>query len=249
MFDAGSDDAARGMRLRGARDGEVVRFGAAAGEDDLARVGAEELRHRGARLFERAACALAAMMDRGGVRRIRIAQAGDCGAHRGPQRRAGVIVEINAHTGLIGPRRTNNLAYRVGGQKSVARPAIDGQASGYRDWRGSGGMQPGPASCSTGRASDRVRTRRSCVIRELGALWSAAQDALYVRARGRARVEEPRLLRPLGRDGRTRRRRTRLRFRAHRLRNRGWTAQPRAAAREYRDAARARRRYRGGRAR
>ena len=112
MLDRRSDDLApRRMSVGHAANREVVRLGAAAGEDNLARGGSDESRDLLAGLLQRTAGALAASMDRGGICcLVRFAEAGDSGAHLGPQWRAGVMVKINAHTGLIGPRRTNNLA-------------------------------------------------------------------------------------------------------------------------------------------
>src|ERR1700726_2223103 len=111
MLDRGADDSApRWAEIRHASNREVVRLGAAAGEDDFACAGADETRNLGASPFQGATGALAAAMDRGGIGLPRLAEAGDCGAHLGPQWRAGVMVKIDAHTGLIGPRRTINLA-------------------------------------------------------------------------------------------------------------------------------------------
>ena len=99
------------MRAGYAANRKVVRLGTAAGEHDLTRGGSDEPRDVLAGLFQCTAGALAASMDRGGIRcLVRFAEAGNSGAHFGPQWRAGVMVEINAHTGLIGPGRTNNLA-------------------------------------------------------------------------------------------------------------------------------------------
>src|SRR5260221_6082440 len=106
MFDCRTDDLAPGrMRAGDAVNREVVRLGAAACEDDLARSGADEPRDLRAGLLQCATGVLAASMDGGGIcRLVRRAEPGDSGAHLGSQRRAGVMVEINTHTGLIGPR-------------------------------------------------------------------------------------------------------------------------------------------------
>ena len=111
MLDRRADDSAPGrLGARHAANREVVRLGAAAGEDDLARGRSDEPRDLRASLLQCTAGALAASMDRGGICLVHLDEAGDGGAHLGPQWRAGVMVEINAHTSLIGPRRTNNLA-------------------------------------------------------------------------------------------------------------------------------------------
>lgn len=110
MLDRGADDPApRGPQIRHPSNREVVRLGATAGEHDFACTGADETRNLGARPFQSATGALAAAMDGSGIGILRFAEAGDAGAYLGPQWRAGVVVKINAHMGLIGPRRTINL--------------------------------------------------------------------------------------------------------------------------------------------
>src|ERR1700724_3847052 len=110
MLDRGADDPApRRARIRHTSNREVVRLGATAGEHNFARAGTDETRDLGTSPFQVATGALAAAMDRSGICLRRFAAAGDGGACLGPRWRAGVVVKINANTGLIGPGRTINL--------------------------------------------------------------------------------------------------------------------------------------------
>src|SRR5271155_4528400 len=102
MLDRGTEySPRRGLRVGHAANREVVRLRTAAGKDDLAHGSSDEPRDPCAGLLQRTAGALAAAMDRSGVGLVRLAEAGDSGAHFRPQRCAGVVVEINAHTSLI----------------------------------------------------------------------------------------------------------------------------------------------------
>src|SRR5512146_3202350 len=105
MFDYRTDHLAPG-RMRGsdATNREVIRLGAATGENDLARSGADKPCDLRAGPLQCATSVLAASMNGGGICcLVRRTEPGDSGAHLGSQWRAGVMVEINTHTGLIGP--------------------------------------------------------------------------------------------------------------------------------------------------
>ena|SRR6516162_8160107 len=112
MFDRRRHDPSPRRRpFSHAANRKVIRLGSAAGEDYLARRGSDKPCDPLASVLELAPGALAASMDRRGVSRlVRLGKAGDREAHLGSQRRTGIVVKINTHTGLIGPRRTNNLA-------------------------------------------------------------------------------------------------------------------------------------------
>ena len=90
--------AGRLERLGGAADGEVVRLGAAAGEHDLRRVGADQRRDRRSRLVERRLRLLAEVVHARRVaeqsRRARGDRVDDLRGERGRR----VVVEVDTHS-------------------------------------------------------------------------------------------------------------------------------------------------------
>jgi hypothetical protein len=86
--------------FRGTPQGHVVRFGAPAGEHDVAGLRPDEFRHRGARFVEQRLRALSVVMH---ARRIAepVAQRVHDGVdHLGGGGRRGVVIEVAAHGGI-----------------------------------------------------------------------------------------------------------------------------------------------------
>ena len=83
--------------LRNAADGEVVRFGAAGGEDHLRRVAIDQRRDRRPCLVNDGLCLLPEMMDAGGVPERVPGDPDDRLHDLGRQRGRGVVVEVDTH--------------------------------------------------------------------------------------------------------------------------------------------------------
>jgi hypothetical protein len=75
----------------------VIGFGTAAGEHDLPCVCAYERGHLGARGFEKAAGVLSLAMDRGWIAGIGTQEFLEYYFNFGPERSAGVMIEIDTH--------------------------------------------------------------------------------------------------------------------------------------------------------
>ena len=95
----GHDVAAAGRfeRFRGAAQCEVVRLGAAAGEHELGRFGADERRHRAARVVHHGFGALAEMMDARRIAEVVDECADDRLDGLGGRRGGCVVIEVRAH--------------------------------------------------------------------------------------------------------------------------------------------------------
>src|ERR1700687_1615002 len=108
-------------RRRGnhAENREIVRLGAAAGEHDLARVGADDRSNLRARGLEHPARALTGAMHRRGIPRLLGDEARNRFGGLRSKRSARVMIEINRH-GQFGTPSMKRLAYlTASGRKSV----------------------------------------------------------------------------------------------------------------------------------
>ena len=80
---------------RRAKNGEVVRFGSSAGNNDFTRLRAEEFRRAVAGVVEQRPGLSADMMDAGGIAPNVAEKRQHRLAHRRIQRRRGVVIEVN----------------------------------------------------------------------------------------------------------------------------------------------------------
>src|SRR5687768_13210147 len=98
MLERTGDDSA-GSRTSEAKEGQVVRLGGAAGEEDFVGGGVEEMGNTFARVFEGLARLPAGAVAAGGVagplQEIRLHRLPD----RGQKRRGGVVVEVDQFHG------------------------------------------------------------------------------------------------------------------------------------------------------
>jgi len=99
VFDGGGDDVGAGGQ--GAEEGEVIRFGAAGGEDDLFGFGGEECGEGAAGGLELLAGLLAEGMNGGGVAEVGRVSLRHGGEDGGVDGSCGVVVEIRAHKSII----------------------------------------------------------------------------------------------------------------------------------------------------
>src|SRR5579859_3540314 len=80
-------------------DGEIVAFGAAAGEDDLGSAATKQFCHRLACVLDRRPRLLSVVVDGGGVAKVLRKIRAHGLKHVGQNRSSGIIVEVNAaHT-------------------------------------------------------------------------------------------------------------------------------------------------------
>ena len=86
---------ARGVRPREADDREVVRLGAAAGEDDLVRLRAEQPRQPVARIIDRRPRLAPRRMDARGIAKVPLEKRPHRRERLGRERSGGVVVEID----------------------------------------------------------------------------------------------------------------------------------------------------------
>ena len=87
--------AARSVAAGEAEDGEVIRFGAAAGEDDLVRAAAEERGELVAGIVERGAGLASGGVDGGGVAVVLLQVGAHGGEHLGGEGCGRVVVEVD----------------------------------------------------------------------------------------------------------------------------------------------------------